>query len=45
MSTSPGKGNQYNRSVTAVLDYISAPPARGVGIGEATYFFVLGART
>jgi hypothetical protein len=45
MSTTPGKENEYNRSVTAGVDCISAPPARGFGIGEAAYCFALGART
>jgi hypothetical protein len=45
MSTNSGKENGYNRSVIAELNYISAPPARGFGIGEAVYRFAQGART
>jgi len=45
MSTNSSKENEYNRSVTAGLDYISVSPARGFGIGEAVYRFALGART
>jgi hypothetical protein len=45
MSTSSGKDNEYNRSVIAGLNYISAPPARGFGISEAVYSFARGTRT
>jgi hypothetical protein len=45
MSTTASKENEYNRSVIARLDYISAPPARGFGIGEAAYRFALGVGT
>jgi hypothetical protein len=41
MSTTSGKEHGYNRSMTAGLDYISAPSARGIGIGEAAYCFAL----
>jgi hypothetical protein len=45
MSTTSGKANECNRSVTAGLNFISAPPARGFGIGETAYSFALGVRT
>jgi hypothetical protein len=35
MSITSGKENEYNRSVTAGLDYTSAPSARCIGIGKA----------
>jgi len=44
MSTTSSKENEYNRSAIAELDYISASPARGFGIGEAVYRFARGAR-
>jgi hypothetical protein len=45
MWTISGKEREYNRSVTAGFDYISAPSARGFGISEAAYGFTLGVRT
>jgi hypothetical protein len=41
MSTTSGKENEYNRSVTAAFDYVSAPYARGIG-EAAVYGFALG---
>jgi len=41
MSTTSGKEHGYNRSMTAGLDYVSAPSPRGIG-EAAVYGFALG---
>jgi hypothetical protein len=45
MSTTSGKQNEYNRSVTAGLDYTSVLSSSGFGTGETAFGFALGVRT
>jgi hypothetical protein len=45
MLATSGKANECNRSVMARLNYLSAPPTRGFGIGKTVYCFAMEART